>query len=229
MWRACGSAGRREPRAILSRLPPIRLPTFAVNAELFSAAILLLLVVDPFGNIPLVVAALQNVAPQRRMLVVVRECVAAFVLLGVFMVGGQEFLRLMHLSAVSLSIAGGIILFLIAIRMVFHHRDGVFGEVPGGEPFIVPVAVPLIAGPSALATVMLMASRDPEHMGTWFGALSLAMAANTVVLMSAQKLQHVLGERALVAFERLMGLVLTALAVEMLLSGVRSFVESLAR
>jgi small neutral amino acid transporter SnatA (MarC family) len=200
-----------------------------MNAELFSAAILLLLVIDPFGNIPLVVSAMHNVAPERRVRVVLRECVAAYAILLVFMIGGQSFLQLMHLSEVSLTIAGGIILFLIAIRMVFHHPDGIFGDPPGGEPFLVPLAVPSIAGPSALATVMLMASRDPGKMGAWFTALSAAMLVTTVVLLAAHRLQAVLGERAIVALERLMGLVLTALAVEMLLSGIRTFLESLAR
>jgi small neutral amino acid transporter SnatA (MarC family) len=200
-----------------------------MNAELFSAAILLLLVIDPFGNIPLVVAAMHNVAPERRVFVVLRECIAAYLILLVFMAGGRSFLLLMHLSEISLGIAGGIILFLIAIRMVFHHKEGVFGDVPGGEPFLVPLAVPSIAGPSALATVMLMASREPEHMGAWFAALSAAMLVTTLVLLASHRLQAVLGERAIIALERLMGLVLTALAVEMLLGGVRTFVESLSR
>ena len=200
-----------------------------MNAELFSAAILLLLVIDPFGNIPLVVAAMHNVAPERRVFVVLRECLAAYLILLVFMAGGRSFLLLMHLSEISLSIAGGIILFLISLRMVFPVKEGIFGEVPGGEPFLVPLAVPSIAGPSALATVMLMASRDPARIGSWLVALTVAMGATTVVLALADRLQRWLGERAVLAFERLMGLVLTALAVEMLLSGVRSFVGELAK
>ena len=213
-----------------------------MHPELFSAAILLLLVIDPFGNIPLVVAAMHKVPPERRLRVVLRECVAAYVILVLFMTGGQRFLRLMHLSEVSLTIAGGIILFLIAIRMVFHHPDGIFGDQPGGEPFLVPLAVPSIAGPSALATVMLMATRDPANLGTWVIALTAAMLVTAVgmandltvmvtavVLAAAHRLQQVLGERAIVALARLMGLVLTALAVEMLLSGVRTFHESLPR
>jgi MarC family membrane protein len=200
-----------------------------MHAELFSAAILLLLVIDPFGNIPLVVAAMHKVPPERRLRVVLRECLAAYVILVAFMAGGQRFLRLMQLSEISLTIAGGIILFLIAIRMVFHHPDGIFGDQPGGEPFLVPLAVPSIAGPSALATVMLMATRDPANLGSWVIALTAAMAVTTLVLAAAHRLQEVLGERAIVALERLMGLVLTALAVEMLLSGVRKFFESLPR
>jgi MarC family membrane protein len=201
----------------------------AMNAELFSATILLILVIDPFGNVPLVVAALKNVAPERRVRVMLRECAAAYVILVAFMLGGRTFLEWLHLSEESLTIAGGIILFLIAIRMVFPRPEGVFGDPAGAEPFLVPLAIPSIAGPSALATVMLMASRDPAKIGTWFVALTVAMAATTVVLTLADRLQRWLGERAVLAFERLMGLVLTALAVEMLLSGARSFAGGLAR
>ena len=199
-----------------------------MNAELFSATILLILVIDPFGNVPLVVSALKNVAPERRLRVVLRECVAAYVILLGFMMGGRTFLQWLHLSEQSLTIAGGIILFLIAIRMVFPRPEGIFGDPPGVEPFLVPLAIPAIAGPSALATVMLMASRDPARIGSWVLALTVAMAATTVALALADRLQRWLGERAVLAFERLMGLVLTALAVEMLLSGVRSLAGDLA-
>jgi len=200
-----------------------------MTAELFAATILLVLVIDPFGNVPLVVAALRNVAPERHARIVLRECAAAYVILLAFMFGGQTFLRWLHLSEESLTIAGGIILFLIAIRMVFPRPEGVFGDMPGAEPFLVPLAIPSIAGPSALATVMLMASRDPAKIGSWAIALTVAMGATTVLLVLADRLQRWLGERVVLAFERLMGLVLTALAVEMLLSGVRSFVGSLVR
>lgn len=197
------------------------------GSDIFSAAILLILVIDPFGNVPLVVAAMRNVAPARRMRVVLRECVAAYVILLAFMAGGQTFLRWLHLSQTSLEIAGGVILFMIALRMVFPRPEGIFGDPPGTEPFLVPLAIPSIAGPSALATVMLMASRDPAHVVDWAIALTAAMAVTALVLVGAHRLQQLLGERVVIAFERLMGLVLTALAVEMLLGGVRSFVERL--
>lgn len=200
-----------------------------MNAELFSATILLILVLDPFGNLPLVVSALARVPEPRHVRVVLRECAFAYVILVAFMVGGRTFLTWLQLSDVSLAIAGGIILFLIALRMVFPHQDGIFGDTRGGEPFLVPLAVPSIAGPSALATVMLMASRDPAHLGTWVAALTIAMVVTTVVLMAAGRLKAALGERVIDAFERLMGLMLTALAVEMLLNGVRTFVAQLPR
>ena len=122
-----------------------------------------------------------------------RECFFAYVILIAFMAGGRTFMQWLQLSDESLAIAGGIILFLIALRMVFPHPDGVFGDARGGEPFLVPLAVPSIAGPSALATVMLMASRDPAHMTTWVIALTVAMAVTTLVLLAAQRLQDVVG------------------------------------
>jgi MarC family membrane protein len=196
-------------------------------AEIFSAAVLLLLVIDPFGNVPIVIAALANVRSERRIRVVLRECAAAYVILLVFMLGGRTFLKWMQLSEVSLAIAGGIILFLIALRMVFHHPEGVFGDPPGAEPFVVPLAIPAIAGPSALATVMLMVSRDPSHRLAWIVALTIAMAITTLVLLAAYRLQRALGERGMIAVERLMGLVLTAIAVQMLLDGVQAYVVGL--
>jgi MarC family membrane protein len=197
--------------------------------EVFSAAVLLLLVIDPFGNVPIVVAALSNAPPARRTPVVLRECLAAYVILVAFMFGGQAFLHWLQLSEVSLAIAGGIILFLIALRMVFRHPEGVFGDAPGTEPFLVPLAIPSIAGPSALATVMLMASRDPTHRLAWLLALTAAMAVATLVLVGAYRLQRLLGAQGMIAVERLMGLVLTALAVQMLLDGVRHFIATLAQ
>ena len=198
-----------------------------MTADLFSTTILLLFVIDPFGNVPLVVGALRSVPPGRHLTVVLRECFFAYVILIGFMIGGNSFLTTLRLSETSLSIAGGIVLFLIALRMVFHAPEAVFGYADGEEPFLVPLAVPAIAGPSALATVMLLASRDPQRIGWWVLALSLAMAISTAVLASSGWLERMLGARVITALQRLTGLVLTALAVEMLLAGVRAFVAEL--
>jgi MarC family membrane protein len=191
--------------------------------EFLSAIILLTLVIDPFGNVPLVNAMLAGVAPARRRIIVLRECGIAFAILIAFMFGGQKVLDVMHLSETSLSIAGGVILFMIAIRMVFGTAESAFGA-PAGEPLFVPLAVPLIAGPSALATVMLLATRDPGKVGMWALAITVTMVLTTVILVSGDLLQRWLGERAMQALERLMGLILTAIAVEMLLTGIRDFV-----
>ena len=196
--------------------------------EFLSAAVVLALVIDPVGNVPIVNAMLAGLTPARRRFVILRECAIAFATLAIFMVFGRKFLDLMHLSETSVSIAGGVILFMIAIRMVFAHPEGVLGLPKRAiEPLIVPLAVPLIAGPSALATVMLMASREPEKIGMWGAALTAAMVFATFVLLAGTKLQEWLGEHAIQAIERLLGLLLTAVAVEMLLAGIRIFLEGL--
>ena len=196
-----------------------------IGADLVSATILLILVLDPFGNLPIVLSLLAKVPPERRARVILRESLFAFVILLAFMAGGRTFMRWLQLSDTSLTIAGGIILFLISLRMVFPSKDGIFGEVPGGEPFLVPLAVPSIAGPSALATVMLMTSRDPAQLGTWVVALTIAMVVATAILLSAPRLQQVLGAQVITAFERLMGMLLTALSVEMLMRGVSTYIR----
>ena len=196
-------------------------------AEFVSAVVLLLLVTDPFGNVPLVNAMLAGVPESRRRLVILRECGIAYALLVTFMLFGHKFLEVMHLSQTSLSIAGGVILFMIAIRMVFPGTGGALAGEPQGEPFIVPLAIPFIAGPSALATVMLMATRDPSKLAMWGLAISVTMALVLVILLAGERLQRLMGDRLMQAIERLMGLILTAMAVEMLLGGVREFVAGL--
>ena len=198
-----------------------------MSDSFLSASILLLLLFDPFGNAPVMTVLLKDVPPARRRFVILRECVAAWIALLVFMYAGETVMRVLQLSETSLGIAGGVLLFLIALRMIFPQPDGVFGEWSGGEPFIVPLAIPLIAGPSAMAMVMLLVSREPERVYTWMGAMSAAMAVTTLVLLAAGPLMRRLGERGTTALERLMGLLLCAVAIEMLLAGVRRFAESL--
>ncbi len=198
-----------------------------MNNEFLSAVVLLLLVVDPFGNVPIVPGMVAGCAPQRRAWVIARECFIAYGLLLAFMFGGQGLLQLMHLSEASLSIAGGVILFLIALNMVFGRAEGAFSVEAAGEPFIVPLAIPLIAGPSALATVMLMATRDPSRIGMWAGAITVVMAFTTVLLVLAERIKGWMGDKVVKAIERLMGLILTTISIEMLLEGIKKFVRSL--
>ncbi|QLI81890.1 MarC family protein [Chitinibacter fontanus] len=196
-------------------------PTF------LSAFILLLLVTDPLGGIPLFVSLMKQVPKERRWRMIIREVSVAFAVLLLFMVFGRQFLEVMHLSQTSLGIAGGVILFLIALRMVFPHPDGVFGDAQQGEPYIVPLAIPLLAGPSALATVLLLVSRDPERIWLWVGALALTMLVCALTLAFSEKISQVLGEHVTTAFERLMGLILTAIAVQMLLDGIQAYLAQL--
>jgi len=192
-----------------------------------SAVVILLLVMDPIGNIPLFVSLLRPVEPARRTRVILRECAIAFAVLLVFVFFGSAILGVLGLSDPSLTIAGGVILFLIALRMIFRRPEGIFGDTVGSEPFIVPLAIPSIAGPAAIATVMLLASRAPQRLLEWCIAVSVAMLATAVLLVSADRLAKLAGEQGLLAFERLMGLILTAIAVEMLLRGIETFVHQL--
>lgn len=193
-----------------------------------SATILLILITDPVGNIPLFANALKSVSPERRPKVIIREVSIAFFLLLTFMFVGDGFLRVMNLSALSLQIAGGVVLFLIALRMVFPPVRKVT-ELDAREPLIVPLAVPAIAGPSALATVLLLVSQAPQKRLEWVAALCITMLLCATVLLLAERIQRLVGERVIEALERLMGLVLVAVSIEMLLGGVRVFMHQAAR
>jgi len=197
-----------------------------MNYTFASATILLLLITDPFGNIPIFAHALKSVAPERRTIVILREVLIAFGLLLGFMFVGDSFLRLMNLSQLSLQIAGGVVLFLIALRMIFPPVAGETAEAVG-EPLIVPLAIPALAGPSAMATVMLLVSQAPERRMEWVAALCVTMAVGALVLVLAERIQRVVGERVVIAIERLIGLILVAVAVEMLLRGIKAFVSQM--
>lgn len=194
---------------------------------LYSATITLLLVMDPLGNIPLFLSVLNHVEPKKRKRIILRESCIAFVILVLFLLFGQYILEGMHISQPALSIAGGIILFLIAIRMIFPHEDPENKAKQHTEPFIVPLAVPLIAGPSTMTIVMLLAHQAPYDMPRWVLALTIAWFITTVILVFAESLRKLLGERGLTAIERLMGMILTTMAVQMFLSGYEQFLHSI--
>lgn len=199
----------------------------AMEHSFASATILLLLITDPLGNIPIFVNSLRAVPPERRARVIVREVLIAFGLLLAFMFVGQSFLKAMSLSDVSLQIGGAVVLFLIALRMIFPPpvtpQDS---SVPVAEPLIVPLAIPALAGPSAMATVLLLVSQAPERRLEWVAALTVTMAVCAVVLLLAERLQRVVGLRVVSAFERLMGLILVSISVEMLIRGLKSLAQS---
>jgi MarC family membrane protein len=195
-----------------------------MNHDFLSAFILLLLVLDPFGSLPIYISVLSGVAPARRRWVALRESMIAFAVLAAFMLGGQHFLSVMRLSERSLEVAGGVILLIIAIRMIFAQSGGTYApDGSGREPLIFPLAVPLLAGPSAMATVLLLASREPERLMVWFGALTAAIGVSAFVLLTADRMRRLLGDSVVAAIEKLMGLVLTAVAVEMILAGLKRY------
>ena len=187
-----------------------------------SAAILLFLVMDPLGNILLFVAALKGVPAARRVRVVARELLIAYGVMVVFLFTGEHLLHALSISGPALTIAGGLVLFLIALRMVFPSSDHSLAESVEGEPFLVPLAIPYVAGPSALATLLLLMSREPQRWPEWLLALTFAWLASAAILVMGGKLGKFLGKRGLLALERLMGLLLVAVAVQMSLEGLRA-------
>ena len=192
-----------------------------------SAALLLFLILDPLGNIPVFLGLLKPLPEQRRRIVLARELFIALVVLMVFLWGGKYALDLMHLRQESVSIAGGIVLFLIGVRMIFPPKEGgVFGDSEG-EPFIVPMAIPGVAGPSAMAAVMLLANSNPGRTVDWSVALFVAWLATAVILLSSTYLYRWLGTSVLTALERLMGMLLVALSVQMFLDGVVAYLHPL--
>ena len=193
-----------------------------MTTDFLATVVLLLILLDPLGNIPLLISLLRPLEPARRQRVVLRENAVAALLLIVFVFIGDWLLAALRLSAPALEISGGLILFLIAVRMVFpsqgHHEDDSSRD---GEPLIVPIAVPMIAGPAALATVLLTSRQEPQ-VASLIGAILLAIVINTLVLLAGERLARLFGKPGLAAMERLMGLVLTTMAVQMLISGIKA-------
>ncbi len=194
---------------------------------IFSATLTLFLVMDSLGNIPLFISVLRNVDDRRRGAVIVREMFIALGVLTLFLFFGRFLLNGLQISEESLSMGGGVVLFLIALKMIFPTAENSMATgVPHGDPVVVPLAVPLIAGPSSIATVMLIATQHPDRMPVWFLALFLAWSASCLILVSADRLRRRLGTSFLTAIERLMGMILVTLSFEMLISGLSRFLES---
>jgi len=191
---------------------------------IFSAAITLFLMMDPIGNVPAFAALLKDVDARRRSAIVLRENIIALGVLMFFLLFGPAVLGLLHIEEAALSLAGGVVLFIVALEMIFPgRRNGYHDPAVTGEPFIVPMAIPLIAGPSTMAVLMLMASREPDRRSEWIVALLAAWTAGLIVLLLANRLRPLVGPRGLAALERLMGMVLLVLAVQMSMAGLRGF------
>jgi multiple antibiotic resistance protein len=193
---------------------------------ILSATLLLILVLDPFGNIPFFLVELERVDPSRHRTILLRELAIALAALLVFLFAGQFLLDSLGISEPAVNVAGGIILFLIAIRMIFPWHRGSLEEDLDGEPFVVPLASPYVAGPSAFVSVMLIVKREPQRWPEWLLATLLAWLVTALLVYFASGLRRVLGKRGLVAAERLMGMVLVTIAVEMLLDGVAAFLAA---
>lgn len=189
----------------------------------YTAAITLFLVMDPLGNIPIFLSLLRHMEPGRRRLVIIREMLLALAILTTFLFLGKYILEGLHVSEPALRIGGGIVLFLIAIRMIFPPPESSDGHATDEEPLLVPLAVPLVAGPSSMALVILFATQHPERLLSWFLALIIAWTASFLILLSAEVIRKYLGRRVITAVERLMGMILITVAVEMFLGGLQSY------
>jgi multiple antibiotic resistance protein len=193
--------------------------------DFLTATIVLLFIMDPFGNIPVFHSLLERVDAGRRPRVVLRELLFAYAVLLVFLFGGETMLGRLGLRESTLSIAGGLILFLIALGMVFPTRGlaPATVEEKDEEPFLVPLAVPLVAGPSSVAFLLLLVSRYPERLTVWLGALSLAWGITALILMASGFLYERIGRRGARAIERLIGMILIMMSVQMLLDGIHEY------
>lgn len=195
--------------------------------DIATAAVTLFLIMDPLGNVPIFNAILSNIEPKRRSKIVARELVIALVILLGFLFAGNSILSFLGLTQSSLNIAGGVLLFIISLRMIFPGRRGSVDDVEEEEPFIVPLAMPMIAGPSTIAVLLLLSSNQPDQITEWSIALFLSWVVTTILLVLSPRILSVIGQRGSRALERLMGMILIILATQMLLNGIRDFVQSL--
>lgn len=191
--------------------------------DTWSAAVMLFLIMDPLGNLPVFMSVLKSIEPKRRRFILVRELLLALAILFVFLFSGQAVLDFLNVQQETVSIAGGIILFLIALRMIFPQSGNPLGLAVGEEPFLVPLAIPMIAGPSTLAALILLANQNPDRMVDWSLALGVAWVISAVILMFSSAFHRLLGERGLTAMERLMGMILVMISIQMLLDGIRQY------
>jgi multiple antibiotic resistance protein len=190
--------------------------------NLYTATITLFLVMNPLGNIPIFISALRDIPPQRRTRIIVREAIFAFLILSAFLFAGGRILEGLQITTSALSIAGGIILFVIAIRLIFPESKEKTTE-PAGEPFLVPLAIPLFAGPATMAMVMLLEEQQKGSIWYTMLALIIAWSAASFLLIASSKLSSLLGKRGLIAMERLMGMILTTISVQMFLAGIEQY------
>ena len=196
--------------------------------DLLSATLTLILIMDPLGNIPMFLSILNKIPDEnRRRKILIRELLLALLVLLVFLFLGRHLLQWLNLQPQSLRIGGGIVLFLIAIKMIFPHLGEIMGQFPEGESLLVPLAVPLLAGPSTLAMLILLSSNAPEKWMSWLLAVILAWLLTSVIMICSGSLLRLLGEKGLVAVEQLMGMVLVTLSVQMSLDGFSDYLRKL--
>ena len=186
-----------------------------------ASILLLVIIMDPIGNVPVFLSILKNIPMERRKIIIIRELIIAFLILMFFMFVGRFLLQLLQIAQSSLGIAGGIILFIIAIRMIFPGTKPMFSHDEESEPLVVPLAVPMLAGPSAIAAVILLMAQEPNRWLDWTLAVFVASLISGIILVSSESLGRKLGNRALTAIERLMGIFLIMISVDFVLDGIK--------
>ena len=200
-----------------------------MNADfsIVSTAILLMFVIDPFGAVPVILSILKDVDIARRRLIILREMIFGLAILMLFLFGGELFLNIFHLETEAVRIAGAVIFFVIGIKMIFPGEEGssaLYGSAK--EPFMVPIAMPLIAGPSTLATLLVLGKSHTNAMGSLFIALIVAWLISALIMYLSPILYKLLREKGLSALERLMGMLLLMMSVQMFIDGVRGLVHT---
>jgi multiple antibiotic resistance protein len=186
-----------------------------------AAIFLLIIIMDPIGNVPVFLSILKNIPLERRKKIIIRELIIAFAILLFFMFVGRFLLQLLQIEQSSLGIAGGIILFIIAIRMIFPGTKPMFTHNEESEPLVVPLAIPMLAGPSAIAAVILFMAQEPSRWIEWIFVVFVASLISGIILLSSEALGSKLGNRALTAIERLMGIFLIMVSVDFILDGIK--------
>lgn len=193
--------------------------------NVFSIAFSLFLLMDSIGNVPLYLSVLKNLDPKRQRIVILREMIIALVIIILFMFLGDGLMTFLQISESTIQISGGIILFLICLKMIFPSKETPQESIPiNEEPLIVPLAVPLVAGPAVLAAVMIYSRQEP-HYWELIEAIFIAWFASLIILLSSSYLKKILGRRGLTALERLMGLILILISVQMFLTGLNRFMH----
>ena len=192
---------------------------------MIESALLLFLVIDPFGNLPFVLAVIGEASAARYRRIIFREVLLAFLVLLVFALVGERILGFLNIEQASLAVAGGVILFLISLKMIFHSATDIFDESYGNDPFLVPIAVPSLAGPSAITAVMLLGTQQHLGLVNLILALVLVFAATCAIILPGRRISTYLGQRGVHALGKLMGLLLNLVAVNMILAGVKAFMS----
>lgn len=189
-----------------------------------SLVFLLTIVMDPLGNIPMFISALKDVPLQRRRIVMARELSIALGIMLFFLLFGKYIVSFLNIDPTAMSVAGGIVLFLIALQMIFPPVITPFSDSPDGEPFIVPLAIPLVAGPSTLSMVLLFPMQQPHKPWILLGVVVSAWFINAIILGGLSgPLSRMLGRRGLLAMEKLMGMILITISVQMIMRGLKEF------